>query len=164
MCRMRREKEESVSHLTSECSKLAQRDYKRPHDNVAWYMHWQLCGKAELERAHKWYNHTPGRVVESEGLKGLWDFNVQFDRMVKARKPEIIFFDKQAKEAKIIDIAIPHRRCMNKRQRAGENREVPTSSRSIRKDVEAEESDGCANCNQSIRSCIRHVLEIYEKA
>ena len=39
MCGMCREKGESVNHLTSECSKLAQREYKRRHDNVALYVH-----------------------------------------------------------------------------------------------------------------------------
>ena len=59
MCRMCGEKGESVNHLTSECSKLAQHEYKRCYDNVALYVHWQLCGKAELEWTDKWYKHTP---------------------------------------------------------------------------------------------------------
>ena len=46
-------------------------------------------------------------MVENEGFKVLWDLNVQCDRMVEARRPDIIFVDKQAREAKIIDIAIP---------------------------------------------------------
>ena len=46
-------------------------------------------------------------MVENEGFKVLWDFNVQCDRMVEARRSDIIFVDKQAREAKIIDIAIP---------------------------------------------------------
>ena len=58
------------------------------------------------------------------------------------------------REAKIIDIAIPGDAPEKK---AGENREVPTFSRRNRKDVKAEESDGCANCDRSIRTCIRHV-------
>ena len=107
MSRMCGEKGESVSHLTSECSKLAQREYKRQHDNVAWYEHWQLCGKEELEWADQWYKHTPQQVVENTGFKVLWDFNVQCDRMVEARRPDIIFIDKQAREAKIIVITMP---------------------------------------------------------
>ena len=35
MCRMCGEKSESVGHLVSECSKLAQKEHKRKHDNVA---------------------------------------------------------------------------------------------------------------------------------
>ena len=33
--------------------------------------------------------------------------NVQCDGMVEARRPDIIFVDNQAKEAKIKDVAIP---------------------------------------------------------
>ena len=46
-------------------------------------------------------------MVENTGFKVLWDFNVQCDSMVEARRPDIIFVDQQAKGAKIIDVAIP---------------------------------------------------------
>ena len=51
---------------------------------------------------------TYPRVVENTGFKVLWDFNKQCDRVVEARGLDITFVhDKQTKEAKIIDIAIP---------------------------------------------------------
>ena len=37
------EKGESVCHLVSECKKLARKEYKRRHDNVARIIHWKLC-------------------------------------------------------------------------------------------------------------------------
>lgn len=55
------------------------------------------------------------------------------------------------------------RRCasQNTRNWSGENREPPTP-RSKRKIVEAEECDGCANCDRrSIRSCISDMFEIW---
>ena len=67
--------------------------------------------------------------------------------MVEARRPNIIFVDKQAKVAKIINIV-----------------EVPVSSRRNGKVVEVEESDGWANCDWGIESCIPYVWEIHEKA
>ena len=33
------EKAETISHLVSECSKLAQKEYKKRHDNVVRYVH-----------------------------------------------------------------------------------------------------------------------------
>ena len=76
---------------------------------VARYLHLQLRGKVELERANNCYKHTPERVVESEGFRVLRDFvNGQCDdRVVEGRRPDIIFLDKQAREAKIIDIVNP---------------------------------------------------------
>ena len=50
--------------------KLAQLEDKRTTlDNVAWYVHWQLCGKTELEWEDQWYNYRiysinrPGRLL-----------------------------------------------------------------------------------------------------
>ena len=43
--------------------KLAQLEDRRTTlDNVAWYVHWQLCGKTELEWEDQ---HTPEKVVEN---------------------------------------------------------------------------------------------------
>ena len=55
LCRMCGHKGETVAHVVSECGKLAQTECKGRHDNVARYIHWQLCGKCGLERANSWY-------------------------------------------------------------------------------------------------------------
>ena len=104
---MSRLKFETPNHLVSGCMKLAQREYKRRHDNVARYVHWQLCEKAGLERANKWYEHKPEGVMENVDFKILWDFMIQCDQMVEHRKPDIVIIDKIKKEVKIIDIAVP---------------------------------------------------------
>ena len=106
-CRMCGERGESVYHLVSECSKLAQREYKRRHDDVARYIHWQLCEKGGFERASKWYEQKPEGVLENEDCKLLWDFTIQCDRMVEARRPDIVFVDKKKRKIKILDVAVP---------------------------------------------------------
>ena len=107
LCRMCGSKGKTVAHVVSECSKLAQTEYKGRHDNVARYIHWQLCGKCGLERANNWYEQKPEGVVESENFKILWDFTIQCDRRVEARRPDIVFVDKKQREVVIIDVAIP---------------------------------------------------------
>ena len=93
LCRKCVRKGENVAHVhvVSECSKLAQTEYKGRHDNVARYIQWQLCGKCGLERAKRWYEEKPEVVVESENFKILWDFTIQCDRKIYARKPDIAF-------------------------------------------------------------------------
>ena len=103
---MKSRRQKSVNHPTSECSKLVQHEYNRRHDNVTLYMHWQMCGKAELAIERNDGTNTPERAVQNESLKVLWDFNVKCDRMVEARGTDIDFMNKQAMEAKIIDIAV----------------------------------------------------------
>ena len=58
LCRMCDKKSETISHIVSECEKLAQKEYKRRHDNVARIVHWKLCGKYNLKRSEKWYEHA----------------------------------------------------------------------------------------------------------
>ena len=94
-------------HVVTECGKLAQTEYEGRHDNVTRYIHWQLCGKCGLERANNWYEQKPERVVESENSKILWDFTIQCDRKIEARRPDIDFIDKKEREVVIIDVAIP---------------------------------------------------------
>ena len=89
-----------MAHVVSECSKLAQTEYKGRHDNVARYIHWQLCGK-------RWYEEKLEGVVESENFKILWDFTIQCDRKIEARIPDIVFIDKKKRDVVIIDVAIP---------------------------------------------------------
>ena len=45
--------------------------------------------------------------MESENFKILWDFTVQCDRKIEARRPDIVFTDKKEREVVIIDVAIP---------------------------------------------------------
>ena len=96
-----------MAHVVSECGKLAQAECKGRYDNVARYIHWQLCGKCGLERANNWYEQKLERVVESENSKILWDFTIQCDRKIKARRPGFVFIDKEEREVVIIDVAIP---------------------------------------------------------
>ena len=44
--------------------------------------------------------------MESENFKILWDFTVQCDRKIEARRPDIVFIDKKEREVVIIDVAI----------------------------------------------------------
>ena len=67
----------------------------------------ELCCKCELERANNWYAQKPEGVLESGNFKILWDFIVQCDRKIEARRPDIVFVDKREGEVVIIDVAIP---------------------------------------------------------
>ena len=69
LCRMCHEKGESVTHVISECSKLAQKEYKKRYDNVARMIHWELCGVHGLDRADKWHEHQPQSVSETDKTK-----------------------------------------------------------------------------------------------
>ena len=106
-CRLCKTRDETVSHLTSECSKIAQTEYKHRHDKVAAAVHWSICKKHDLPHTNKWYDHRAIPVIENEKVKLLWDFNIQTDKIIEARRPDLVLVNKETKECQIIDVAIP---------------------------------------------------------
>ena len=48
VCRMSGERDESITQLIAECKKLAQKEYKEKHDNIARNVHLELCQKFGL--------------------------------------------------------------------------------------------------------------------
>ena len=107
-CRMCGKVDETVNHIVSECNMLAQREYKRRHDCVGRKIHWELCRKYRLAASERWYEHQPETFTENDSCKLLWDFSIQTDHVIQARRPDVILIDKGKKECKIIDIAIPY--------------------------------------------------------
>ena len=105
LCRMCGERGESIYNLISECGKLAQHQYKRRHDDVARYVHRQICQESGIESYDKWYEHKPECLMENKDCKIYLDFMIQCDRLIEARKPDAVLIDKRTKE--VIDIAIP---------------------------------------------------------
>ena len=71
LCRVCRNVYESIDHIVSGCSKLAQKEYKRRHDNdnLGKIVHWKLGRKRHFEARDKWYEHEPERVLENEDYK-----------------------------------------------------------------------------------------------
>ena len=53
-CRMCEERDDSIAHLIAECKKLAQKEYKQRHDNIARIVHLELCQKFGLDGEVKW--------------------------------------------------------------------------------------------------------------
>eukprot|EP00112_Aurelia_sp_Birch-Aquarium-sp1_P017310 Seg3997.2 transcript_id=Seg3997.2/GoldUCD/mRNA.D3Y31 product="hypothetical protein" protein_id=Seg3997.2/GoldUCD/D3Y31 len=45
LCRLCGDSTETVRHIVSGCKKLAQREYRKRHDNVALRVHWEICRK-----------------------------------------------------------------------------------------------------------------------
>ena len=66
-----------------------------------------MCKKNKIQVKEKWYEHEPAPVTENEECKILWDFNVQTDHMIEARRPDMIMIDKVKKVCQIVDFAVP---------------------------------------------------------
>ena len=51
--------------------------------------------------------HNPAPVLENDSHKLLWDFNVQTDHLIPARRPDLIIINKRKRICKIVDFAVP---------------------------------------------------------
>ena len=87
---MCRKVDESIDHIVSGCSKLAQKEYKRRHDNLGKIVYWKLARKCKFEAGDKWYEHEPESVLETEDYKILWDFSIQTDHVIEAQRPDLV--------------------------------------------------------------------------
>ena len=106
-CEMFGETSKTINHNVIEYSKLAQRECKRRHDNVARMVHSKLCKIFSLENYEKQYLHNPQTVTKNLNLGLIWDMNIQFDNVTMERRPDIVTDNKMDKTAIIIDVAVP---------------------------------------------------------
>ena len=105
-CRLCGDRDETFYHTISECSKLAQKEYKTRHDWVGKVIHWEMCKKFGFDHTNKWYMHNPAPVLENNTQKLLWDFDIQTDHLISARRPDFIIIKKK-RTCKIVDFVVP---------------------------------------------------------
>jgi hypothetical protein len=70
-CRLFKEYEETVDHLTSGCPTLAKSEYIIRHDKVCRHLHYSICNKLGIETRENWYSNIPTSVTEREGITVL---------------------------------------------------------------------------------------------
>ena len=51
--------------------------------------------------------HKPAPVLENDTHQFLWDFDIQTDHLISARRPALIIINKKKKTCKIVDFAVP---------------------------------------------------------
>ena len=106
-CKLCGDRDETINHIISECSKLAQKENKARHDWVGKVIHWDMCRKVQFDHTNEWYMHNPVPVLENDSHKLLLDFNIQTDNLIPARRPDLIIINKRKRICKIVDFAVP---------------------------------------------------------
>ncbi len=67
-------------------------------------IHREMCKKSKFDHTNKWYIAA---VLENDTHKLLWDFNIQTDHLIPARRPDLIIVNKKKRTCKIVDFAVP---------------------------------------------------------
>ena len=66
-------------------------------------IHWEMCKKFKFDytnHTNKWYMHNPAPVLENDTHKLLWDFDVQTDHLIAARRLDLIIINNKEKKKK----------------------------------------------------------------
>ena len=106
--RLCRDRDETINHIISEYSKLAQKDYNTRHDWVWKVIHWKLSEKSKFDHTNQWYMHNPESVEENKMHKILWDFEIQTDHLILARRPNRVIVNKKKRERENLLVPANH--------------------------------------------------------
>ena len=103
-CRLCGDRDETINHIISECSKLAQKENKARHDWVGKVIHWEMCKKLKFDHTNKWYMHKTAPVLENDTHKLLWDFDIQTDHLIPATRPDLIIINNKKRIRKTVPV------------------------------------------------------------
>jgi hypothetical protein len=106
-CRLCKQNEETIDHLTSGCPILAKNVYLMRHNKVCTHLHYSICKALGIETTDTRYTHEPKPVYEEGDVTLLWNQAVHTDREVTANMPDTIIKNKKEKTCTLIDVAIP---------------------------------------------------------
>ena len=95
------DRDEIINHIISECSKLAQKEYKTRYDWVGKVIHWEMCKISKFDLTNKWYMHNPAPVLENDTHKLPWDFGIHTYHLISTRRPDLIIINKEKRTCKI---------------------------------------------------------------
>ena len=105
-CRLCGDRDETINHIISKCSKLAQKEYKTRYDWVGKVIDWEMGKKFQFDHTNKWYMHNLALFLESDTHKFLWDFHIhRSPNLSQKTRP----YNNQQKKriCKIVDFAVP---------------------------------------------------------
>ena len=89
------DRDETINHIISENSILAQNEFKTKHDWVDKVIYWKLCKKLKFDHTNRWFMNNPESIQENETRKLLWDFDIQTDHLTSPRRPDLIIINKK---------------------------------------------------------------------
>ena len=99
-------------------------------------IHWETWKKFKSDHTNKCYLHNPASVLENGTHKLLWDFDIQTDHLVSARRPDLIIINKKKKKKRIsktVDFAVPadHRIKLNEYEKKDKYLDLATELKKL---------------------------------
>ena len=99
-CRLYDDRNKTINHIISECCKLAPKEYQTRCDWMEKVIHQELCKMFKFDSTNTWYMHCPESELENETYKILWNFQIQTDHLISAKRPDLVIVKKTKKTKK----------------------------------------------------------------
>ncbi len=105
-CRFCKTAEESIFHILNSCNHLSISMYLPVrHDEVAKIVYYELLRMHTHDVTHE--SKTPDCTVKTDKIEVWWDKKIAVQPSVENNRPDIVFWDLEKKECRIIDICVP---------------------------------------------------------
>ena len=105
LCRLCDEKTKFITNIAKVRSFLNKSHYAKHYKKFGTYVNWLLCKKYHLECSDKCCTHThthtrarthtPKPVQGNDKYKTPWDFNIQTNKVIEHRLPELVCISKR---------------------------------------------------------------------
>ena len=69
-------------------------------------IYWELHKKLKFGHTNKWYRLNPAPFLENETHNLIWDFNIQTNHLMSARRPDLLIVNKRKIICKIMDFDV----------------------------------------------------------
>ena len=89
--------------------------------------------------------HNPAPVLVNATHKLQWDFNIQTDHLIPARRPDLIIINQKKRTCKIVDFAVPADHRIKLKECEKKDKYIDLA-RELKKTVEHAD-DNYTNCN-----------------
>ena len=70
-------------------------------DRLEKVIYWELCKKFKFDLTSKRYRHSPQSLRENETHTILWDFVIQTDHLISARRPDLVIVNNNNKKVNL---------------------------------------------------------------
>ena len=94
-------RDKTINRITSECSRLTQREYKTRGDCVGRMIHCELCKRLKFKHPTKWCINQTESDQENETDKNLWDFKIPTGHLVLASRTDLLIVHKKKRQLAI---------------------------------------------------------------
>eukprot|EP00112_Aurelia_sp_Birch-Aquarium-sp1_P019298 Seg4747.2 transcript_id=Seg4747.2/GoldUCD/mRNA.D3Y31 product="hypothetical protein" protein_id=Seg4747.2/GoldUCD/D3Y31 len=122
-CSLCKQAEETVAHLLSSCSAIAQTLYKARHDKTLRPVYHLIRATFEFDGSNygiPWYKQAlPHASIENDRAKIMWDIPMHLDKRPSSNaiRPDILIIDKEARKISLIEGTICAPGCVAKREK-----------------------------------------------